>query len=76
MIGPKPAIVIERSDGKILKGKDKDIFEQELRDLAKTFPHTSEIDTFYHKKDFPVDVRHNIKIDRLKLRDEAMRTSL
>ncbi|RLA64522.1 MAG: hypothetical protein DRQ88_10765 [Epsilonproteobacteria bacterium] len=76
LIGPKPAIVIERSDGKILKGKDKDIFEQELRDLAKTFPHTSEIDTFYHKKDFPVDVRHNIKIDRLKLRDEAMRTSL
>jgi len=78
LIGPnkRPAIVIQRKDGKVLKGKAKDIFDEELKKLASKFPHTTQIETFYYKKDFPVDVRHNIKIDRLKLRDEAMRNTL
>ncbi len=62
-------IVIERKDKKILKGKRKIQFESELTILAKSFPHTSSIDSFFYAKTFPVDVRHNIKIDRLKLRD-------
>ncbi|TDJ07891.1 MAG: hypothetical protein E2O68_03010, partial [Deltaproteobacteria bacterium] len=56
LIGPnnKPAIVIERVDGKLLKGNEKKIFEQELKELADKFSHTKEIETFYHKRNFPV----------------------
>lgn len=63
------AIVVERRDRKILKGRARERFEQELLDLGKSYKHTEEINKVFHHKSFPVDVRHNIKIDRLKLRD-------
>jgi acyl-CoA synthetase (AMP-forming)/AMP-acid ligase II len=66
----KPAIVIERKDGEYLLGKDRSIFESELLTLAKKFPHTENITKIYFSKKFPVDVRHNIKIDRTKLKEE------
>ena len=73
-IGPhgkqEPAIVIERKDREYLLGKDRSIFESELLSLAKKFPHTENISKIYFSKKFPVDVRHNIKIDRLKIKDE------
>ncbi|AUN98130.1 peptide synthase [Bacteriovorax stolpii] len=65
-----PAIVIERKDGQFLSGKERSIFESELLSLAKKFPHTSMIQKIYLSKHFPVDVRHNIKIDRKKLKEE------
>lgn len=65
-----PAIVIERKDGQFLSGKERSIFESELLSLAKKFPHTSMIQKVYLSKHFPVDVRHNIKIDRKKLKEE------
>lgn len=66
-----PAIVIERKDKKIIKGQDRLKFEYELLEMAKKFPHTKDIEKIYLKKEFPVDVRHNIKIDRLKLKKEV-----
>lgn len=63
------AVVIERVDKKVLCGYKQKKFEEELRSLAKEFPHTQEISQFFYHSSFPVDVRHNIKIDRLKLRD-------
>ncbi len=40
---------------------------KELKEIALSYTHTKEIDQFYFVKKFPVDVRHNIKIDRLLL---------
>lgn len=68
-----PAIVVERKDGKFLAGREKNVFESELLILAKNYPHTEKISQFYYSAGFPVDVRHNIKIDRLKLRDEIQK---
>jgi acyl-CoA synthetase (AMP-forming)/AMP-acid ligase II len=65
-----PAIVIERKDGIYLSGKERSIFESELLSIAKNYPHTKGIQKIYLSKTFPVDVRHNIKIDRIKLKEE------
>lgn len=65
-----PAIVVERKDGQFLSGKERSIFESELLSIAKKFPHTAVIHKVYLSKHFPVDVRHNIKIDRTKLKEE------
>lgn len=65
-----PAIVIERRDGQFLSGKERSIFESELFSLAKKYPHTAMIKKIFLSKHFPVDVRHNIKIDRTKLKEE------
>lgn len=65
-----PVIVIERKDGQYLSGKGRSLFENELLALAKKHPHTKGIQKIYLSKTFPVDVRHNIKIDRLKLKEE------
>jgi len=66
-----PAIVIERNDQRIIKGQERLKFEYELLELAKKYPHTKDIEKIYLKKEFPVDVRHNIKIDRIRLKKEA-----
>jgi acyl-CoA synthetase (AMP-forming)/AMP-acid ligase II len=65
-----PAIIIERKDKQFLQGKSRSIFESELMKLSKKHPHTSKIEKIYYSKTFPVDVRHNIKIDRIKLKEE------
>ena len=73
-IGPlgkqTPAIVIERIDGQYLSGKERSIFESELLSMARKNPLTENISQIYLSKHFPVDVRHNIKIDRTKLKEE------
>lgn len=66
----KPAIVIERNDGQFLMGREKNVFESELIQLAKNYEHTKDIQLFYYSHGFPVDVRHNIKIDRQRLKRE------
>lgn len=72
-IGPiqsKLALAILRADGrhKLSSAEEKKFF-LELRELAAKHPHTHKIQNFFLQKDFPVDVRHQIKIDRLKLRE-------
>ncbi len=45
----------------------------ELRELGQQHEHTRDIRTVLFHPSFPVDVRHNTKIDRLALRDWATR---
>jgi acyl-CoA synthetase (AMP-forming)/AMP-acid ligase II len=59
-----PALVIERHDGQTSMSE---AFEKDLKALALSSAHTRMISDFYLHPSFPVDVRHNIKIDRLKL---------
>ncbi len=72
----EPVIVIERKDKKFLTGREKAVFESELLSLAKNYPHTKDITQFFYSHGFPVDIRHNIKIDRLKLKAEIERHEL
>lgn len=65
------AIVIERNAaGKKL---DKKILEKELLDLAGKNALTALIKSVHFCDQMPVDVRHNIKIDRLKLANDVAR---
>jgi len=65
------AIVIERTvEGRKL---DKKRLENELLILAGKNPLTKQIKSVYFCDQMPVDVRHNIKIDRLKLAHDAGR---
>ncbi len=58
-----PAIVIELKHGL----KPNDLIRKELIALAKSSALTSSISQVFFNDSFPVDVRHNIKIDRIKL---------
>lgn len=59
----KPCMVIQTRDPYFNKSKLK----IELRNLAIKYNHTKDIEDFYFMEEFPVDVRHNIKIDRTKI---------
>lgn len=59
-----PGLVIERHDGNISMSAQ---FFQELLTLGKTHGKARLIEDFWLSSAFPVDIRHNIKIDRLKL---------
>lgn len=65
-----PALVVEAAPGNASAAAD---FAAELRALARTFPHTSEIRHYFFRARFPVDVRHNAKIHRLTLARWAAR---
>jgi acyl-CoA synthetase (AMP-forming)/AMP-acid ligase II len=60
----RPGLVIERSDKSTNMTDD---FHKELLQLKEKYGFTRPIEHFFLKKDFPVDVRHNIKIDRIEL---------
>lgn len=64
-----PALVVEPKI-KLFSSK-KDQMREELLSLGQNFSHTAGIKKIYFAKKFPVDVRHNIKIDRLKLKKWA-----
>ena len=70
-VNKTPKIVIERNQ--VGKSISKDQLRTELVELASRHEHTKNIKEVFYKKTFPVDVRHNIKIDRLKIRDEVQR---
>lgn len=55
-----------------IKSKKKDVqFIQDKINLSKSdFPELTNLKEFYFRKKFPVDIRHNIKIDRTKLSNE------
>lgn len=59
-----PGLVIERHDGNTKIGPE---FLAELKELGSKTEATQSIKEFFLYPAFPVDVRHNIKIDRLKL---------
>ena len=59
-----PGLVIERHDKNTNLNQS---FLKELQALAQTATFTSGLQHFFLHSNFPVDVRHNIKIDRIKL---------
>jgi acyl-CoA synthetase (AMP-forming)/AMP-acid ligase II len=59
-----PGLVIERTDG---SKKMNAGFFRELETLKNSTDFTKNIEHFFLHPSFPVDVRHNIKIDRIKL---------
>lgn len=60
----RPAIVVERHDRKT---RMSEAFLKELHVLKENEPFTRDVQHFFLHESFPVDVRHNIKIDRIKL---------
>jgi acyl-CoA synthetase (AMP-forming)/AMP-acid ligase II len=71
------ALVIERYDGKDkLDEIQRNHFFSEIYDVLSKFKHTKDIHHLFLSKSFPVDVRHNIKIDRIKLKKMAKRGEL
>ena len=67
-----PALAIERHD---CKTRMSATFKLELEKLSKSSPYTQMINDFFLHSSFPVDVRHNIKIDRTKLSKWAQHRS-
>lgn len=63
----QPSLVIEPK--RRLQRKEREALKKELSEMAKN--HIKEISSehIYFAKSFPVDVRHNIKIDRLKIKE-------
>lgn len=59
-----PGLVIERFDKSTVLTQD---FFDELNIIRDSFSFTRPVEHFFLHHDFPVDVRHNIKIDRIEL---------
>lgn len=61
-------LVVERRDGRVdLPQREKQLFFQELQELLRKTKKYSLLKEIRLERDFPVDTRHNIKIDRQKL---------
>jgi acyl-CoA synthetase (AMP-forming)/AMP-acid ligase II len=70
-VGPlgqqRPVLVVELSSGRIPSGVEKHHLIDELLALGREHEHTQPIRTFLFHPSFPVDARHNVKIQREKL---------
>ena len=62
-----PVMVVELYSGQIPSGKEKQQLIDELLALGQEYEHTQGITEFLFHDSFPVDVRHNVKIQREKL---------
>lgn len=71
-----PALVVQLKNPKSYSGERRDQIKKELIKQAQQFEHTKSIETLFFAKTFPVDVRHNIKIDRKKLGELATQGKL
>ena len=68
----RPVIVVEREMGyQNQSPQDADQLVDDLRELAKAHPHTAGIETFLFHPSLPVDIRHNVKINREQLAEWA-----
>ncbi|WP_166827109.1 fatty acid CoA ligase family protein [Thalassoroseus pseudoceratinae] len=59
-----PAIIIEPEDGHFPQPNAEDSFRHDLRELGQANELTKDIHLILFHRSFPVDVRHNIKINR------------
>ncbi|NNE37859.1 MAG: AMP-binding protein, partial [Gammaproteobacteria bacterium] len=66
-----PAICVELEEK--YYGDNKPKLIDELMKIGAEFEHTKIIENFFFHPAFPVDIRHNAKIDRHKLADWAQR---
>ncbi|MCO4753031.1 MAG: AMP-binding protein [Bacteriovoracaceae bacterium] len=64
--GGRPCLAIELLESSSNKTELHNL-KAELQELSEQFEHTKDISEYYLCDAFPVDVRHNIKIDRKKL---------
>ncbi len=62
-----PVLVVELKSGQIPSGYVKQKLIAGLLTLGREYEHTQGIQDFLFHKSFPVDVRHNVKIQREKL---------
>jgi acyl-coenzyme A synthetase/AMP-(fatty) acid ligase len=63
-----PAIVVEPFPDRWPHGRDqREKLEAELRELGQSAEHTANIRHILLHKSLPVDVRHNVKINREQL---------
>lgn len=76
-IGPRgqqqPVVVVELQSGKVPRRQARARVIDELRSLALSSPLTADIRHFLIHPSLPVDLRHNVKIDREKLAHWAAR---
>jgi acyl-CoA synthetase (AMP-forming)/AMP-acid ligase II len=63
----QPLLVVELKSGQTPSGAEKDRLIKELLALGQAHEHTRSIRDFLFHPSFPVDVRHNVKIQREKL---------
>ncbi len=54
----------------VVEGVESSELTQKIFDLARKYEHTKFLTKIFYKERFPVDIRHNIKIDRLALARE------
>ena len=62
-----PLLVVELNSGQTPSGTEADRLVKELLVLGQAYEHTKSIQEFLFHPSFPVDVRHNVKIQREKL---------
>ena len=67
-LNQRPALVIEKNKTKI----PQKTLNREILSMAQSFHHTKDIHEIHYGR-LPVDIRHNIKIDRLKLQESIQR---
>lgn len=64
----QPVIVVEREPAYLSQSKsDQDQLLADLREMAVQQSHTASVETFLFHPALPVDIRHNVKINREKL---------
>lgn len=63
----RPVLVVEMKSGKIPSKKEQQRLMAELLALGEAYEHTRPIRDILFYPSFPVDVRHNVKIQREKL---------
>ncbi|MBT3783680.1 AMP-binding protein [bacterium] len=72
--GIRPVIIVEPWKNQMPSDSlDREKFLKELLELGSKFDHTAEIKEALFHPSFPVDIRHNAKIFREKLRGFAQR---
>ncbi|NIN34391.1 MAG: AMP-binding protein [Gammaproteobacteria bacterium] len=69
-----PALCVELEPG--LRRADKELIKNELLDLGSKYDHTRVIKEIFFHPAFPVDIRHNAKINRVQLATWAMEQSV
>ena len=76
-IGPRgrqtPVIVVEPHSGRFPRGRRAEAFRTELLALGRAGELTAKIDRVLFRRSFPVDIRHNAKINREALAEWAAR---
>ena len=71
--GRKPVIIVEPEPGRFPTGRRVPAFRDELLKLGRANVLTAAIETILFHRSFPVDIRHNVKINREELSEWAAR---